>query len=1061
MRSRDKLLQVPLNRGQSQGAGQDAPDIPPQLYRVENCRLNASGVLEKRSGTRGLAGTVASASQQYLTGNGSSTRYANKPSFASTFRNRSHVGTSDGWALAFDDDHASDYFYNAGAFGTVKPIRTLPRLISTFDSEAAGGFGKYACAQAINSTGYKLVIASRGNAALYGIITNAAGSIVYTWHFSDAATRVKAVAVGATFVVVYQERGATAVKAQTLTFAAASPVTLGTLTQVATLNASSNYFDISAYDATNWFLVHQSASTTLRVDKMAGVTSSANATWTVAGIPPCSVWANPNTAHVWVGYYNDPTSGGQVRYRVRAASDLSEVRSEQTLVTGANIYGAPLFGQLRKTPTLDATAAFWVCRRVESSSFESRGTQYGIAYSDSTSNPTSDTIWHWLPISKPDNFNRVWCTHEFSNDDCCEFSRSALFRWRLADVADMGDVCVSLDAASPYYERPGSTYGPSAEPGYFSAIAVGASENLFAVPLVRVLNPGGGAGGADPIPVVSFEPYLYQTLSQSPWQQVVHGTNALVAAGQPVEIGVSAFANSGLALTDAGSSELGYPDIPIIHSAAASGSGNLEEGSYLYSLVIEDLDNESNLAQCAPAPFETVTTSAGNTQVSLVVPLSYVGQRARDITLGVKTRSLRVYRSRQGEQQLHRMPPLTIASTSQGMVTLTDNVADADIAAQPFLYTDGGALQTDLAPTCRFIAIGETRIAFAGGWNPQIVEFSQYFFPGEQVQPTQHDSHKVFLPDECTGIVYMDGQFGCFTRNNIYVVSGDGPDERGAGAFSNPRSLCRSIGCTQELSILETELGVVFLHEDSFYLLPRGFSSPIYIGAGVRDDVQGGLTKCLGAAVLKTDKYHLARFLMCESDEASATDVLTLDLNFREGVGFQWFRDKYASEMGVIGMWASGFVLVQSNLDSDVTSYPIWADDSSVFGDEVNGSNSRYVQQLIETTTIYPFGISGFGKLQRSMLAMQAIGTSQDVTIYTTTDNNEEVSETWQIEDDDTRIHYRELLPEETECSHFMIRIVENEHETDGDGAGVKLIALTFELEPDGGIRPLAAEERG
>lgn len=86
-----------------------------------------------------------------------------------------------------------------------------------------------------------------------------------------------------------------------------------------------------------------------------------------------------------------------------------------------------------------------------------------------------------------------------------------------------------------------------------------------------------------------------------------------------------------------------------------------------------------------------------------------------------------------------------------------------------------------------------------------------------------------------TVIAYeMDNKAVLFHEYGIYVTWGDGPDETGAGAFTEPQLISQGVGCKFARSVVLTDNGLMFMSHEGIYLVNRGMTLE-YIGAQVED----------------------------------------------------------------------------------------------------------------------------------------------------------------------------------------------------------------------------------
>jgi hypothetical protein len=1038
VKSGNPALAVSLSSGCAQQSQEYA--MAQGLRTVTNLRLLQTGALAKRPGAAGLAGTTSN-SLHLIKGNGTSS-YVASPSVVSQVGKSLLLGLNDGQVFTTDEVQGS-LFEFCGAHSTAMPVRT--RAGHAFRATTGDGNFLGPGAVAVSSNGYTLFSAISGGTSTGGVhsfIESPEGSRVYFQYKNISATQVRAHAVGTTLWLVWQV-GAN-IRAQSFT-PGSTGTTVGSETTLDTLYDATYYWDTSAYDGTHWFLIYGIGSDSLRVTKYAGTSSVTNATITVSAVAtPCSIWADSTNARVWVGYYYDPATTGNVNFRVYSAADLSSVKGETTLATGVDVYGPPLFGPLRHptTKTDEATGAFYCFRYVLTTGNETRATYTGRAWSSGTVSSTPVATWHVLPISKPDSRHRVWVITE-NGTDYFATARVALLRWH---DESRGTPVTELALSSML--APGTTYGPSRSSMFFHAVAAGSSTTVAAVP--RVLTTFLG------VPLMQISAPEYTTAEQSPWLDDSRGTPSTVLAGGPVELFASGYGQgTAVILSDlprmAGASEVGFLHAPTICSSSLT-SGDIPAGTYNYRALFEWSDVYGRRHRSEPsAPFTVTLTTAQTIQLDITT----IDATQRNSENTATTPLIVLYRTVSGGTEYHRVSETGASSSSTGIRTLIDNQSDSSISDEEFIYTDGGVLENNVAPSCRYLARSEDRLWFGGLFTPNLIQCSKVIIPEEPIQCTDHPSHQVVLPGECTGLAYMDGQIVAFTRDTILLVnSASGPNDQGVGEFAPPRLHTTGIGCVDGRSVLETPEGVFFLSQRGIELLPRGAGPAQFIGAAVKDLIQTSLLDQCGFSAYQADKNgSYARFgLMTGSSEFSVPSVryvATLDL-----ASGQWFIDDYGSEtMGAMGSWPNGFALVRTNLNSNTSPTPIWYEDGSLVSQPETGG-AAHIDSSIVCNRFWPFGQTGWGHVRRVMVSFYSNASSGTLALTVQTDANTAQSVTWSITS--TGLQWRELVVIEQKCTTVKVTVSDTDTVIGGPTQGPTYLSIGIDAEPYEGMRPMA-----
>lgn len=1047
MKSAQKPLEIPLASGYAQQADEYAS--PAGVRSATNLRLLKRGGLSKRPGARGLAGATSQDSPAlpaHNIVNDGGNNFVAKPAFISMVGRSPLLGLDDGQVFALDDVQGS-LFQFCGAHATAEPVRMRAGLAYRAVDGSGGFMGPGAVA--VNSSGYVLTAAidgGTGTGAIHTIIESPEGVRVYFQYKSiSTAVQVRAHAVGSVLWLVWQT--GVNIRAQSFT-PGASGTTVGSETTLTTLFDASYHWDTSAYDGTHWFLVHGTSSDDIEINKFSGTTAVATTSFviTTAAAAPCSIWADSTYARVWVGWRD---GGGDCAYRVYAAADLASQKGETVIASGVT-YGPPLFGPLRRglqgsSLVESSKGAFYCFGLIEvAGTPRLRATYTGSIFVDTFSDAGPVVTWGILPISKPDSRQRVWCATENGSGNFVA-STVALIRWHETVNPP------ALELSLPAMIAPTATYGPARSKMYFHAVAVGSSTCMAVVPrvLAMVLD----------VPLMQVAVAEYATSEQSPWRSTARATPSTAVAGCPVEFFASGFGQGRTISTDlpatAGASEIGFLAPPTITSVTASSGSGLAAGTYSYRAIYEWADIYGRRHRSAPsAPVSVTLTDPDN--VSIEVTAINVTQRN---SAGVRMfPRLVLYRTLSGGTTYQRTVD-GLAVSPSGYVSLTDSNSDATIADEEILYTDGGVLDNNIAPSCRYLARSEDRLWFGGLFTPSVVQCSKIIIPEEPIQCTDHPSHQVVLPGECTGLAYMDGQIVAFTHEAILLISsGGGPNDQGQGEFAPPRLHTTGLGCVDGRSVLETPEGIFFLSQRGIELLPRGFGNVTFIGEAIKDLVQTiQLDQCCFAAYQADKNGSYARFgLMTGSSEFSVPSVryvATFDL-----ATAQWFVDYYGSEtMGAMGAWPRGFALVRTDLNSNSSPTPIWYEDGSLVS-QPEAAGAAHIDSWIGCQRLFPFGHGGHGNVRRLVLTFVSHATNWQLTISAQTDDNSAQTESWTITT--TGLLRREITLAKPRCS--MLSVLVSDTDVGGNGAkqAATYLSIAIESDPLEGARGLAEGEK-
>lgn len=156
-----------------------------------------------------------------------------------------------------------------------------------------------------------------------------------------------------------------------------------------------------------------------------------------------------------------------------------------------------------------------------------------------------------------------------------------------------------------------------------------------------------------------------------------------------------------------------------------------------------------------------------------------------------------------------------IGSVNNGTAIFNDNISDATAATGALLYTNGGVLDNDPPPQCKYVTV-VNGIAYYGH-----VQEGSEVIKNRVRQSIQDD------PDSCPEICYIDlldevvglSSFNdnplVFTKGHVYRLNGY-INELGQGSIT-AEDITKTIGCQSHNSIVQTRFGVFWAGDDGFY----------------------------------------------------------------------------------------------------------------------------------------------------------------------------------------------------------------------------------------------------
>jgi len=953
----------------------DPTSAPPGMLRdAQNVRFGRAGAVYPRRGTK----AVSRNSQN------SNLTSSMTPGGTGTFtRTRSPYLLAGG--LTWLRDETTEWFTSMGAHSTVVPYRQLGAVVDPGTVGATYGTRKYGVA--INSLGYTCLAAATVGYLFQ--IFSPDGQIVFEQRTATATViAASVVAVGGTFVCVYQDGVTLSAFVISNAGSAVSSISFGSTATVGTLvnsNADTGWDIAPASNGTQWYLAFQNAAATLRMDLFTGTTSAANNTQAVtAADTPCSIYAD--SSRVWLGWYDAPATVGSVRHRTFNISTLVAIDAALTLETAIATGGPPLIGPAVSGNGVSATAfAVWRTSQGSTSNYLTGCRYRHIAGTGLVG--TQHTLWHHHPISKPDSSSRVW-TVTGNQAPNCKFQRAILMTLYKEGSDSFSANEPMIACARPTTGIANGTGTGSAQPSalslktMFGAIAELNGRNLFAVP--EVLRTGSGTTNNSLLQLALLE---VRTDTAEPIRHCFGDGETLIVNGQPREFPGRIAPGGGTQLVKGGF-ETGFAYAPIVLTATQGGGGSLTStGVYSWIFVFEWVDGLGRLQQGPPSvPYNLTLTGVNNSVTFTVTSLDGSDRQASGSIGDARLVAYRTQNNIPGVYLLETMPTASVsARDGTGAVTSVSSASDATIGAVAIpLYVSSGQKDNTLAPAARFGCQSEDRIHLGGGFNPYLSTASKQIFPGNAIAFSDSEAFQIAWPEPLFGMAYQDGSVIGFAETSIYVSGGEGPDDQGNGQFFTPRAICRDIGCVDWRTIVETARGIFFRSARGFYLLPRGNGAPIFVGAGVqRTFASTAFPTCFGAAVFCCSEHRTVRWLL--SDGSTNTRVAIYDLDASEtDPQAGWSYDTYTDQLAAIGPWPSGLALIDASFSSSTRIGYLEQATPAFLGD---GSNGQAITSAIETCDIRSAGPAGWFKLQTATCLMSA-SDGGTVTITVTPDGD-------------------------------------------------------------------------
>ncbi len=554
------------------------------------------------------------------------------------------------------------------------------------------------------------------------------------------------------------------------------------------------------------------------------------------------------------------------------------------------------------------------------------------------------------------------------------------------------------------------------------------------------------------------------------------------AIGTSVEVGGLTYIAGGVPSIWDGSSVVESSTLVqlSLNPTASATGGALENGqTYVYQVVPEWRDNLGNVHEGQPSLPVSVAIpagagSAGSVSFAInVVPLTAKGATMKQLFSDQANMYLVLYRSVFSggamSTNLYRLtgdqPGASYINAVTGGVTITisDVAADSSISSNPFIYTTGGVLEADTPSSFAAITSHQNRVYGLGDdlrtiWisTAQQDGLPCYFNDGAQTE--------VSLLGDLIALWSMDGNLFCGNATGIAYASGSGPNITGTQSDLAPWTpVPTDVGPVSPV-VCVTPMGTIYQTRFGLALLDRSLA--------VHSDFGDPITQYLSLfpnvmeIVLHPQRPELHVYLSSGSVGAVAV------FNYRFNA---WSFHIIAGDPNVVSAATLNGALCL--LDATGLTYREKnANDTLAYYDSVSGANT-WIQWQVNGAWVKPAGtMQGLG-FARSM-QMQFI--PQDpvnliVTLnydYAETENN---SVSWtsaqiaQFFEESPVGGYGaptslSLHPQYSRCTAIQMVVTDAAPSTSPaaiTGQGIKLVALSCEVEAFEGLRRLPGAQKG
>lgn len=318
----------------------------------------------------------------------------------------------------------------------------------------------------------------------------------------------------------------------------------------------------------------------------------------------------------------------------------------------------------------------------------------------------------------------------------------------------------------------------------------------------------------------------------------------------------------------------------------------LAAGTYVVSVTFEWYDSLGLRHQSSPSA-EVSITIAANHQITVTIPINLrmteypkpEGLESGGVFIG--TRSIIWISAPNAPDVLYRYGDT---------VTGTYNTLPAVDTTKEILYTTGGILPNDPAPSCTCVHTHKNRL-WLGGLVTSQIAYSKQLSQTEAISFS--DNNRIAIESEggdVTAFGSLDDKLIIFKGDRLYYILGEGPLDTGQqNDYPDPIRIPSTIGTIYPNSVVEIPTGLLFKSQKGWMILRRNLTVE-YIGSSVEDFNSLTVTS---SAIVKT--YNEVRFTHSDGS------VLVYNMDFG-----QWMEWTNYTSVGGVSV-ASGYYHAKSD----------------------------------------------------------------------------------------------------------------------------------------------------
>lgn len=299
-----------------------------------------------------------------------------------------------------------------------------------------------------------------------------------------------------------------------------------------------------------------------------------------------------------------------------------------------------------------------------------------------------------------------------------------------------------------------------------------------------------------------------------PLSSLQHGQHLFIAAGILLSYDAK------------GLTEAGFHCSPEGLTVADGGAGNIEDGDYQYSAIYRYYNNQGELERSTPSVPIDYTVSSGPKQNDVTVPTLRLTDKENVV--------IELYRNERNGGTIFYKVGEDDNDTTTDTVVIVDDIADANLTTNEPLYSTGFIIENSFSPSPKTIEEHQTRLFLVPRENDNFSIYSKRHARNIFTELVEQFETRPTSKKSITAQKSLDNSLIIFSRDDIFGIVGEGPDETGVGPqYSEPQEIHGDVGSVDGI-VAKVPEGLVFKSAKGIYLLTRGLSVQ-YIGADVED----------------------------------------------------------------------------------------------------------------------------------------------------------------------------------------------------------------------------------